>query len=93
MKFNISHNFYFSNFAGFQLRFCRVDAENGLLTYFLPENIEDNSSNTPRGVIHLMGALVNPSDEDSRTFTINPASGEIIKLKANDARSRQEVRK
>lgn len=37
-----------------------------------------------------MGALINPSDEDSRTFTINPAAGESIKLKANDGRSRQE---
>lgn len=37
-----------------------------------------------------MGALINPSDEDSRTFQINPAAGETIKLKANDARSRQE---
>lgn len=64
-----------------------MDAENGILSYFLPD--EENSS--PRGVIHLAGALINPSDEDSRTFTINPAAGEAIKLKANDARSRQEV--
>lgn len=80
------------NFSGFQLRFCRVDAENGMLSYFLPENIgEEGSSSNPRGVISLAGALVNPSDEDSRTFTINPATGEVIKLKATDARSRQEV--
>jgi CII-binding regulator of phage lambda lysogenization HflD len=44
----------------------------------------------PRGVVGLIGALVNPSDEDSRTFTINSSAGEIIKLKANDAKSRQE---
>ena len=61
------------------------------MTYFLPENFEENLSNTPRGAINLSGALINPSDEDSRTFTINPAAGEVIKLKANDARSRQEV--
>jgi hypothetical protein len=34
-------------------------------------------------------ALINPSDEDSRTFTINTASGDVVKFKANDARSRQ----
>lgn len=36
-----------------------------------------------------ISALINPSDEDSRTFTINTASGEVVKFKANDARSRQ----
>lgn len=78
-------------FAGFQLRFCRVDAENGILSYFLPpESNEEQVSGIPRGQIALMGALINPSDEDSRTFTINPASGESIKLKASDVRARQE---
>lgn len=80
----------FMQCSGFQLRFCRVDAENGILCYYLSENPEDHASGNPRGQVHLMGALINPSDEDSRTFTINPAAGETIKLKANDARSRQE---
>lgn len=79
-------------FVGFQLRFCRVDAENGILSYYLVDSGEDQfNGNPPRGQVYLMGALINPSDEDSRTFTINPAAGETIKLKANDARSRQEV--
>lgn len=73
------------------MRFCRVDAENGILSYYLSENGDEQFSGNPRGQVHLMGALINPSDEDSRTFTINPATGECIKLKANDARSRQEV--
>lgn len=74
------------------MRFCRVDAENGILSYYLSESGEDQFSGyPPRGQVSLLGALINPSDEDSRTFTINPAVGESIKLKANDARSRQEV--
>lgn len=40
--------------------------------------------------MQLIGALINPSDEDSRTFTINSSSGDQIKFKANDAKSRQE---
>lgn len=84
---------YFQFFTGFQLRFCRVDAENGILSYFLSETGDDTFSGNPRGQVSLLGALINPSDEDSRTFAINPAAGESIKLKANDGRSRQEVRK
>lgn len=80
------------NLQGFQSRFCRVDAENGILSYYLSENVEDQFSGSPRGQVSLLGALINPSDEDSRTFTINPASGECIKLKASDVRARQEVR-
>lgn len=39
---------------------------------------------------HLGGAVVCPSDEDSRTFTISCASGDILKLRAINARARQE---
>ncbi|XP_070505051.1 oxysterol-binding protein-related protein 11 [Chironomus tepperi] len=74
---------------GFQLRYCKVDAENGILSYYLCENNEE-IGNSPRGVVKLIGALINPSDEDSRTFTINSSAGDIIKLKANDAKARQE---
>lgn len=68
-----------------------MDAENGILSYYLSENVEDQVAGNPRGILQLMGGLINPSDEDSRTFTIIPAIGESIKLKANDSRSRQEV--
>lgn len=70
------------------MRFCRVDAENGILSYFLSENNDDQL--IPRGKVHLIGALINPSEEDSRTFTIHSSSGDQIKFKANDAKSRQE---
>lgn len=39
---------------------------------------------------HLDAAVVCPSDEDSKTFTINCASGDMLKLRAVDARARQE---
>jgi hypothetical protein len=64
--------------------------QNGLLSYYLYENAEEHQTSTPRGIVPLIGALVNPSDEDSRTFTINSSQGDVIKLKANDAKSRQE---
>ena len=38
----------------------------------------------------MAGAVVCPSDEDSKTFTISCASGDILKLRAADARARQE---
>lgn len=75
---------------GFQLRYCKVDAENGILSYYLCENEDTGISGPPRGQVQLIGALINPSDEDSRTFTINSSTGDIIKLKANDGKSRQE---
>lgn len=76
---------------GFQIRYFVVDPQSGLLNYYLCENGEEKeiTSGTPRGQIDLRGAIVSPSDEDSRTFTINCASGELLKLKAVDARSRQ----
>lgn len=39
---------------------------------------------------HLAAAVICPSDEDSKTFTINCASGDMLKLRATDARARQE---
>jgi hypothetical protein len=43
----------------------------------------------PRGTMHLMGAVISPSDEDSQTFTVNAANGEVYKLRALDAKERQ----
>lgn len=55
---------YTNVMKGYQLRFCRVDAENGILSYFLSENSDEQL--IPRGQVHLIGALINPSEEDSR---------------------------
>lgn len=34
--------------------------------------------------------MISPSDEDSNTFTVNSSTGEQFKLRAQDARARQE---
>ena len=39
--------------------------------------------------MHLMGAVIAPSEEDSQTFNVNAANGEIYKLRAHDAKERQ----
>lgn len=41
---------------GYQTRFCRVDAENGILSYYLNETDEQM---VPRGKVQLIGALGN----------------------------------
>ena len=47
------------------------------------------SDQRPRGSMHLMGAVIAPSEEDSQTFNVNAANGEIYKLRAHDAKERQ----
>ena len=46
--------------------------------------------NRPRGALHLAGAVISPSEEDSHTFVINSASGDVYKVRAADAKERQE---
>lgn len=46
--------------------------------------------NRPRGMLHLAGAVISPSEEDSHTFVVHAASGELYKLRAVDAKERQE---
>lgn len=38
----------------------------------------------------MAGAVICPSEEDSRTFTISCTSGDTLKLRAANARARQE---
>ena len=40
--------------------------------------------------MHLAAAVISPSDEDSNTFTVNSATGDMFKLRAADARARHE---
>lgn len=65
-----------------------------MLTYYLlndeKEDIAQNSNQRVRGQVSLRGAVVSPSFEDSRTFIVNCVSGDILKLRASDARERQE---
>lgn len=86
------HHFLFF-FSGYQVRYFTVDAQKGLLSYYLCEGPEENPqpvlTSLPRGQVSLAAAVICPS-EDSRTFNVNCASGEILKLRAADAKSRQE---
>uniref|UniRef100_A0A0K8TSN8 Putative oxysterol-binding protein-related protein 11 n=1 Tax=Tabanus bromius TaxID=304241 RepID=A0A0K8TSN8_TABBR len=80
---------------GWQYRWFTVDAQAGTLSYYLCDSSNDESTpniigNSPRGKVHLAAAAVCPSDEDSRTFTVSCASGDTLKLRAADARARQE---
>lgn len=81
---------------GWQYRWFTVDPQTGTLSYYICENNAEGatppnlSGSTPRWQEHLAGAVVCPSDEDSRTFTIGTANGDTLKLRANDARARQE---
>merc|ERR1740128_1277972 len=43
----------------------------------------------PRSSLHLAGAMIVPSEEDSYTFSVNAANEESFKLRALDARERQ----
>ena len=51
--------------------------------------MEERKKVHPRGCIYLAGCVVSPSEEDSQTFTVSAACGEVYKLKAADAKQRQ----
>lgn len=68
----------------------RVHLTEWLIIFAYRSQSEGSSSGNPRGSIHLQGALICPSDEDSHTFSVNSSSGEMFKLRATDARARQE---
>ncbi|XP_066581868.1 oxysterol-binding protein-related protein 11 isoform X2 [Prorops nasuta] len=72
---------------GWQYRWFILSPETGELHYFLSES---EKTQKPRCSIYLAGAVIAPSDEDSNTFTVNSATGDMIKLRATDARARQE---
>lgn len=77
---------------GWQYRWFMVDNCGGNLSYYLFDSSNDELANpsNPRGQVSLAGASICPSDEDSRTFSISCASGDTLKLRAADARERQE---
>ncbi|XP_022194411.1 oxysterol-binding protein-related protein 11 isoform X1 [Nilaparvata lugens] len=72
---------------GWQYRWFILDPKKGILNYYLNET---ERRQQPRGWVHLEAAVISPSDEDSNTFTVNSTSGELFKLRAQDARARQE---
>ncbi|KAK9497155.1 hypothetical protein O3M35_004525 [Rhynocoris fuscipes] len=78
---------YTNVMKGWQFRWFILDPKTGILSYYINEN---ERKQPPRGWIHLEAAVISPSDEDSNTFTVNSSSGDIFKLRAQDARARQE---
>lgn len=78
---------YTNVMKGWQYRWFVLYPEAGILHYYLNES---ERKQRPRGSVHLAGAVISPSDEDGNTFTVNSASGEMFKLRATDARARQE---
>lgn len=80
---------YTNVMKGWQYRYFLLDAQAGTLHYYLCEG-DKPENNTPRGSVHLAAAVICPSDEDSKTFTVNCANGDMLKLRASDARARQE---
>ncbi|XP_034948717.1 oxysterol-binding protein-related protein 11 [Chelonus insularis] len=93
MNSQIRHRFegllhkYTNAMKGWQYRWFILSPETGELHYFLSES---EKNQRPRCSIYLAGAVIAPSDEDSNTFTVNSATGDMIKLRATDARARQE---
>ncbi|KAJ8686790.1 hypothetical protein QAD02_022584 [Eretmocerus hayati] len=78
---------YTNAMKGWQYRWFILSAETGELHYFLTES---EKNQRPRCSIYLAGAVIAPSDEDSNTFVVNSATGDMVKLRATDARARQE---
>ncbi|XP_050529583.1 oxysterol-binding protein-related protein 11 [Daktulosphaira vitifoliae] len=72
---------------GWQHRWFILDPKGGTLCYYLSEN---DTKQQPRGCIHLESAVISPSEEDSNTFSVNSWTGECYKLRAADARARQD---
>ncbi|XP_034239580.1 oxysterol-binding protein-related protein 11-like [Thrips palmi] len=79
---------YTNVMKGWQHRWFVLDPEMGTLSYFLSD--ADHKPRGVRGSIHLAAAVISPSDEDSNTFTVNSTTGEFYKLRAGDARARQD---
>jgi len=70
---------------GWQYRWFVLQPDSGQLQYFLLEE----KTGRCRGSQHLAGGVVSPSEEDSQTFTINFATGEVWKVRASHAKERQ----
>ncbi|CAH8563735.1 unnamed protein product [Schistosoma guineensis] len=72
---------------GYQYRWFVIDPDSGRIEYY--EKEDHKRSLKPRGALSLIYASICPSDEDSQTFFINAANGDLLKLKAIDAKERQ----
>ncbi len=80
-------NKYTNVVKGWQNRWFVLDPQKGSLEYYVNE--ESRKTQRPRGSVHLAGAVISPSDEDSQTFNVNAANAEVYRLRAMDAKERQ----
>ncbi|XP_054153355.1 oxysterol-binding protein-related protein 11-like isoform X2 [Oppia nitens] len=79
-------NKYTNVVKGWQYRWFVLNPNRGTLEYHM---LEEKKKSHPRGCVYLAGCVISPSDEDSQTFTVSAACGEVYKLKAADAKERQ----
>jgi len=77
---------YTNVMKGWQYRWFVLNPNRGTLEYHM---LEEKKKSHPRGCVYLAGCVVSPSEEDSQTFTVSAACGEVYKLKASDAKQRQ----
>ncbi|KAI8519454.1 Oxysterol-binding protein- protein 10 [Branchiostoma belcheri] len=78
---------YTNVMKGWQYRWFVLDPDSGVLDYYVNE---ESKKQRPRGSLQLAGSVMSPSDEDSHTFSINAANGEVYRLRAFDAKERQQ---
>ncbi|OXA36622.1 oxysterol-binding protein-related protein 11 [Folsomia candida] len=81
-------NKYTNVMKGWQFRWFVLHPDKGTLEYHVTEG--EVRGSRPRGCLHLAGAVISPSEEDSHTFVVHAASGDLYKLRAVDAKERQE---
>ena len=94
---------YTNMMKGWQNRWFVLDPHTGMLEYFMVilqndtfllltkccAQSESERRQRPRASLHLAGAIVVPSEEDSYTFSVNAANENSFKLRATDAKERQ----
>ncbi|ODM98093.1 Oxysterol-binding protein-related protein 11 [Orchesella cincta] len=80
---------YTNVMKGWQYRWFVLNPDKGTFEYYVSDTDKLQMNNRPRGALHLAGAVISPSEEDSHTFVVNSASGDVYKLRAADARERQ----
>ncbi|XP_067931574.1 oxysterol-binding protein-related protein 11-like isoform X2 [Watersipora subatra] len=73
---------------GWQFRWFLLNPNHVRLEYYMQEK-EEQAKQKPRGGISLVGAIVAPSEDDSVTFTVHPANGEVFRLRAESSKWRQ----
>nr|CAB3264581.1 oxysterol-binding protein-related protein 11-like [Phallusia mammillata] len=81
---------YTNVMKGWQNRYFLLNPQNGILEYFVNQSEALSAHYKPRGSLVLAGAVIAPSTEDSYTFSVNAANGEVYKLRASNAKERQE---